>query len=71
MCASMLTACATPTQHSGEGRSPIPPSLTSPCPDLEALQDGTGAAVLRKLIEVAEQYYDCQRKHRALVEAVR
>lgn len=26
--------------------------------------------MLRALIEVAEQYYDCAAKHRALVEAV-
>lgn len=67
-----MSGCATPpTPPSGAERAPIPPSLTSPCPDLSPLSDGTGASVLRKLIEVAEQYYDCQRKHRELVNAVK
>jgi hypothetical protein len=30
-----------------------------------------GATVLRKLIEVSELYYDCRRKHAALVDAVK
>lgn len=65
----IVQGCAT-TSPSGD-RAPLPPSLTSPCPDLSPLSDGTGASVLRKLIEVAEQYYECQRKHGALVEAVK
>lgn len=63
--------CATPTQRSPASRAPIPANLTSPCEDLSPLQDGTGASVLRKLIEVAELYYACQRKHAALADAVR
>lgn len=30
----------------------------------------TGAAVLRKIIEVSAMYYECQRRHGALVDAV-
>jgi hypothetical protein len=66
---SMLTACATRMPPS-QARSPLPPSLTNECPSLSPLSDGTLGAVLRKLIEVSEQFYECQRKHRALVDAV-
>lgn len=52
-------------------RSPLPPSLLTECPLLTPLPDGTRAAVARKLVEVAESYYDCRSKHRALVEAVK
>ena len=68
--ASMLTACGTPMQPLPD-KLPLPANLTNPCPDLAPLSDGSGASVLRKVIEVSEQYYDCQRKHRALVDAVK
>ncbi len=38
---------------------------------LTPLADGTGASVLRKIIEVSELYYECRRKHAALVDAVK
>jgi hypothetical protein len=38
---------------------------------LAPLSDGSGAAVLRKLVEVSEQYHDCRRKHDALADAVK
>lgn len=38
---------------------------------LTALSDGNAATVLRKLIEVAQAYYECRDKHQALTEAVR
>lgn len=65
----MMTGCATPIQPLPD-KLPLPANLTSHCPNLEPLSDGTGASVLRKLIEVSELYYECQRKHKALVEAV-
>lgn len=51
-------------------RPPLPANLTSPCPDLTPLEDGTGASVLRKLVELSSKYYDCQARHAALVKAV-
>lgn len=38
---------------------------------LAPLTDGSGASVLRKLVEVSEQYHDCRRRHDALIEAVK
>lgn len=64
-----MTGCATPTAPS-EGRAPLPESLTRPCEKLEPLDNGTGGAVLKKLIEVSERYYECARRHKALVDAV-
>jgi len=69
MCASMLTACCLPTPPLPE-RALLPPNLVQPCPDLMLLEDGTGAAVLRKLVEVSEQYHACQSGKSALIEAV-
>jgi hypothetical protein len=63
------TGCATPMPPSQE-RSPLPANLTAPCPNLTPLDGPSGASVLRKLVEVAEAYYECQRRHRALAEAV-
>lgn len=54
-----------------EGRAPLAPSLTEACPPLEALSGTTGAEVLKKMIEVSEQYYDCADKHKRLTEAVK
>lgn len=68
--ASMLTACATPTPPSTD-RQPLPPSLTTACPDLTPLDDAQGGSVLRKLIETSEMYYECRRRHRALADAVK
>lgn len=70
--ATTMTACAAQTPHLEESplRPPIQATLTQECPALSALSDGSGAAVLRKLIEVSEKYYECRRKHSALVEAV-
>ncbi len=52
-------------------RPAIPANLTTPCPMLTPLADGSGASVLRKLVEVAEEYADCRRRHDALIEAVK
>ena len=38
---------------------------------MTVLTDGSAATVLRKVIEISEQYYECQRRHGALVEATR
>ena len=46
-------------------------SLTEQCPALTVLTDPSGGAVLRKLVEVSDAYYDCAARHRRLVEAVR
>ena len=37
---------------------------------LPQLADGTSGTVLRWIVEASEQYYECRRKHGALVEAV-
>jgi hypothetical protein len=54
-----------------EARSPIPPSLTSQCDPLPDLEDGTAATVLRWIVGASEAFHACDRKHKALVEAVR
>lgn len=51
-------------------RPPIPASLTASCADLTPLADGSGASVLRKLVEVSKMYHECKRRHTALSEAV-
>jgi hypothetical protein len=40
------------------------------CPPLTPLEGKTGAHVLRKLIEVGQQYNECRAIHGALVKAV-
>lgn len=52
-------------------RPAIPANLTSPCPLLTPLADGSGASVLRKLVEVSEYYHDCRRRHDALIDAIK
>lgn len=49
---------------------PLPADLVQACPDLTPIEDGTAAAVLRKLVEASQAYYDCQARHAGLVEAV-
>lgn len=67
LCASALTACASsPTPQPVE----IPASLRQPCPQLQPPADGTGAAVLRTMVEWAALYRECAGRHRALVEEV-
>ena len=70
-CALTLTGCGALMQRSSAARAPLDASLTAECPVLSPLAEGTGAAVLRKMIEVSDAYYDCAARHRALVNAVR
>ena len=70
MFACLLAGCASPMPPS-QGRTPLDASLVEPCPPLSPLADGTGAAVLRKLIEVGDAYADCSARHRRMVEATR
>ena len=67
-CVSTMTACGPSMVPSP--RPALPADLTRRCPDLTPLEDGTKAAVLRKLAEVGALYYDCQATHDGLVEAV-
>ncbi len=68
--ASALTiaGCATSTPLSPA--PPIPANLVQECPPLTPLEGKTGAHVLRKLIEVGQQYNECRAIHGALVKAV-
>ncbi len=66
----ILTASCAQTPPSS-ARAPLDATLTSPCPPLSPLADGTGGAVLRKLIEVGQMYKDCADAKARLVEAVR
>ena len=50
--------------------TPIPASLRQPCPPLQPPADGTGAAVLRTLVEWAGQYRECADRHRQLAGAL-
>jgi hypothetical protein len=63
---SMLTACASRTKP----LPVLPADLVQPCPDLAPLTDSSAGALLQKLTDVSESYYDCQRKHSALVKAI-
>lgn len=63
------TGCASPATPS-EGRIALPANLIQPCPPLTDLEDAKGGTVLRKLIEVAEMYYDCAQSKQALIDAV-
>lgn len=49
---------------------PIPANLLQQCPELTELTSGNAGAVLEKLAEVAQQYYECADLHRALSQAV-
>lgn len=69
-CASMMMGCAASMPPS-KGRAPLDVSLLTPCPPLLPLDDGTGASLLRKLIEVSEMYYDCALSKDKLGEAVK
>jgi hypothetical protein len=65
----MMTGCASQTVPY---QAPIlPANLTQPCPPLAALDSGTGAAVLGKLVEVAGMYRDCAAAHAALIDATK
>lgn len=48
----------------------MPASLRQPCPPLQPPADGTGAAVLRTLVEWAGQYRECADRHQQLAQAV-
>lgn len=67
-CVLMLTACASSPQQSAP--PVLPASLRQPCQPLTMPADGTGAAVLRTLVEWAQQYRECADRHRAAVAAV-
>jgi hypothetical protein len=69
-CVLTLTGCETLTPPLPE-RPPIAGNLTSLCPPLTPLDDGTGAKVLRKVLEVSKAYYDCANKHEGLANAVK
>src|SRR3990167_5174616 len=51
-------------------RSPLPPNLLTPCPLLSNLENGSGAAVLRKFVDVGQLYHECRQRHDALINAV-
>ena len=64
------TGCASLTATS-TGRTPIPASLTQPCPPLDLLTEGAGPTVLRWALATVDAYADCAARHQKLVEAVR
>lgn len=67
LCAWGLTACGSlPTPPPAE----IPANLRQPCPPLLPPADGTGATVLRTMVEWAGMYRECADRHGRLVEAV-
>lgn len=65
----MMLGCSSLMQGS-PANDPLPGNLTAECPVLSPLEGKTGAALVRKLLEVSELYYDCRDKHRRLKEAV-
>lgn len=56
LCALALTGCASSPAPSAPT---IPASLRQPCPPLTPPADGTGAAVLRTMLEWAALYREC------------
>ncbi len=65
----MLTACASSPQPPEP--APIPANLRQPCPlPLPLPHDGTGAAVLRTMVEWGQLYRECASRHAELVQAV-
>lgn len=67
--ASTLTACASsPVQST---RPQVPASLLQPCPSLTPPTEGTGAALLRTMVEWASLYRECADRHAALAEATK
>lgn len=56
LCASALTGCAS---SPAPLPATIPASLRQPCPPLTPPADGTGAAVLRTMVEWAYLYREC------------
>lgn len=67
LCAWALTACGSlPKPPPVE----VPASLRQPCPPLQPPADGSGAAVLRTMVEWAGQYRECADRHGRLVEAL-
>lgn len=68
--ALMNAGCAILTPPSEEATlKTIPVSLKQPCPPLTPLQGMTGTALENKIIEVAEQYYDCAGSKLKLIRA--
>lgn len=67
--ALMLTGCATSTPPSLV-RPPLPANLLTLCPGLTPMEGITGEVMLRKIIEVSEQYYNCADGKKKLIEAV-
>jgi len=48
----------------------VPNELLVRCPDLTPLDEGTAGEVVWKIVEVAGQYYNCQARLDALIDAV-
>ncbi len=59
-CASLKPPPAAPT---------LPASLRQPCPPLPLPADGSGAAVLRTMVEWGAMYRECADRHAAVVRA--
>ena len=66
---ALLAGCA-PSMPLLPERAPLPPSLLTPCPALSILEDGSRAAVLRKLVEISALYHECSQRQAALSQAV-
>ena len=68
--ASVLTLAGCSSLRVQSEPLPVPASLRQPCPPLQPPADGTGAAVLRTLVEWAGQYRECADRHRQLAGAL-
>ena len=67
LCAWALTGCA--SWRPPSTAPALPASLRQPCPPLPLPADGTGAAVLRTMLDWAALYRECADRHKALAEA--
>ena len=62
----LATACSTPVELPRFLRPEAPPSLTAPCPELEAIDVKDMGDLLAVCMDDAALYRQCREKHNAL-----
>ena len=65
----MLTACQWSTKPQPQALL-IPANLKQECPELRKLESGTGAEVLRVMVDDRRKYVECAQGKKALIDAV-
>lgn len=70
ICVSALTLTGCVSSPRQPAPPPVPASLRQACPPLSPPPDGSGAAVLRTLVEWAGLYRECADRQAQLVRAL-